>query len=40
MRIIAFITERKVIDTVLPHPAAKGRDARSPPIANAAVEAA
>jgi hypothetical protein len=31
MRIVAFITEPKVIRTILLHLAAKGIDARSPP---------
>ncbi len=31
MRIIAFITEPRVIHTILRHLAAKGVDARSPP---------
>jgi hypothetical protein len=40
MRIIAFITEPKVVDTILRHLAAKGLDARSPPTAHADIEAA
>jgi hypothetical protein len=31
MRIIAFITEPRVISAILKHLAAKGLDARSPP---------
>jgi hypothetical protein len=36
MRIVAFITEPKVIRKILPHLAAKGIDARSPPGATSA----
>jgi hypothetical protein len=40
MRIIAFITAPKVVDKILRRLAAKGRDPRSPPTANPAIEAA
>jgi hypothetical protein len=40
MRIIAFITEPKVIGKILKHLAAKGVDARSPPVAPSDIEAA
>lgn len=40
MRIIAFITEPRVIGTILDHLAAKGLDARSLPIAHTDTEAA
>jgi hypothetical protein len=40
MRIIAFITEPTVIGKILKHLAAKGVDARSPPVAPAEIDAA
>ena len=40
MRIIAFITEPKVIGTILRYLTAKGIDARSPPAAHTDGEAA
>ena len=40
MRILAFVTEPKVIDRILKHLAAKGIDARSPPTAHTDVAAA
>ena len=40
MRIIAFITEPKVIGTILRYLTAKGIDARSPPTAHTDGEAA
>jgi hypothetical protein len=40
MRIIAVTKEPTVVDKILRHLAAKGRDPRSPPTANPASEAA
>jgi hypothetical protein len=40
MRIIAFITEPRVIGKILGHLAVKGVDARSPPGAPTGVDAA
>ena len=40
MRIIAFITEPRVIGEILRHLARRGVDARSPPIAPADIDAA
>ena len=40
MRIIAFITEPKVIGKILKHLAARGVDARSPPAAATDIDAA
>jgi hypothetical protein len=40
MRIIAFITEPKVIGKILKHFAARGVDARSPPAAATDIDAA
>ena len=40
MRIIAFVTEPKVVDRILKHLAAKGVDARSPPTTDTDAAAA
>ena len=40
MRIIAFLTEPKVVGAILKHLADKGVDARSPPAAPTDIDAA